>query len=128
MKFKTDREKQEWGQLFEKNSMLYSIILDVASFSIREFGIMPMVTEIQRTAEENEAIYGYRKMTVHMFWRGLDLRSWIYTEDQVKKIEEYINDKYFYDFRRPGKKVCLAHNVGAGMHFHFQTHPRTRLK
>ena len=128
MNFKTDRERDEWAELFNKNKMLYSIALDVSSFSIREFGIMPLITEIQRSAEENEAIYGYRKVTVHMYWRGLDFRSWLYTTEQVKKIEEYINNKYYYDKNRPSKKVCLAHNVGAGMHFHFQTHPRTELK
>ena len=57
--------------------------------------------------------------------RGFDLRSRAIDSPDI--IEDMTNDHWQYDPKRPGLKVCLLHNVGRGMHFHFQVHPRTIL-
>ena len=60
--------------------------------------------------------------------RGLDLRSWIYTSDELDGIEKYVNERWVYDSARPDMKCCIVHNVGNGKHIHLQVHPKTKRK
>jgi len=57
--------------------------------------------------------------------RGFDLRSRVIHDPET--VEDMTNDHWKYDPRRPGKRVCMLHNVGQGIHFHFQVHPRTEF-
>lgn len=58
--------------------------------------------------------------------RGFDLRSTVYENPQ--KICDDVNEHWVYDTERPEKKVAMLHDVGQGIHFHFQVHPRTVYK
>jgi len=61
--------------------------------------------------------------------RGVDLRSWVYSERIKKEIERKINKRWEYDSNRPEKMVVQIHKVKNGVfHFHLQTHHRTRLR
>lgn len=55
--------------------------------------------------------------------RGFDLRSHVIPNPDI--IEEMTNRHWQYDPKRPSKKVCMLHDVGKGIHFHFQVHPKT---
>lgn len=58
--------------------------------------------------------------------RGIDLRCKIYCFGQ--EIEEYINEQWEYDYKRPKMHCCLFHDTGRGLHIHLQTHPNTRKR
>lgn len=60
--------------------------------------------------------------------RGLDLRSWIYTQEELDNIEKTINKLWTYDPGRPDMKCLLIHDVGQGAHIHIQSHPQTLRK
>jgi len=56
--------------------------------------------------------------------RGLDLRSWIYSNPQ--EVADVVNSKWQYDPRRPKKKCAIVHKTKTGaVHLHLQSHPKT---
>lgn len=68
----------------------------------------------------------YRKgdTGVHGFWRGIDLRSWIYSNPDW--IVRAVNRRWEYDPKRPDKECAILHKTKKGaMHLHFQVHPNT---
>lgn len=45
------------------------------------------------------------------------------------KIRDTMNSRWIYDPTRPTKKVCCFHDVGQGLHIHYQVHnSRTRRR
>lgn len=61
---------------------------------------------------------------VHGFWRGIDLRSWIYIEPE--KVVNAVNSKWKYDPNRPEMVCAMFHSVkGGAKHIHLQVHPNT---
>ena len=127
MQFKSKRIKDEWNRLRAKNKQLYDIVMDIAVYSSETLQKEIVVTSILRTMDEQKEIYGYAKESVHLYWRGVDLRSWMYQGAELGKLLEYLNKKYDYDPERPGQhKVDIHHNVGRGQHIHLQNHPNTK--
>ena len=57
--------------------------------------------------------------------RGIDLRSRNYTTAQIQTMKDFINNAWIYDPERLEMECCIVHDVGRGMHFHIQAHPRT---
>ena len=59
--------------------------------------------------------------------RGIDERCHIIPlGNEIKKT---LNSRWIYDPRRPTKKVCRFHDVGLGLHLHYQVHyNRTRRR
>ena len=55
--------------------------------------------------------------------RGLDIRSWVFSDPQ--KVEEYINSNWIYDPERIEMMVAKYHNSGRGAHIHVQVHDNT---
>ena len=128
MRFKTEIIKKEWKKLAEKNPFLYQLLKDIEDYSIDQFNLVPVVTCIYRSQEETKRIYGRYKPSVHEFWRGVDIRSWIYTDEQLEQLVNFIKDNYEYDPKRPNKNIVIVHNVGKGKHVHIQSHPRSVKK
>ena len=60
--------------------------------------------------------------------RAVDLRSHHIPDAVARQVEERINRAWIYDPRRPEKRVCLWHDVGLGVHFHLQVHPRNHRR
>jgi len=58
--------------------------------------------------------------------RGFDLRSRVIHDPET--VEEITNAHWTYDPKRPSKRVCMLHNVGQGIHFHFQVHPKSEYR
>ena len=121
IKFKTEREKLEYPLLQKNNIKLFFILNDVATYVANKFKKDIVVTEIFRTEEENLAIYGYQKSNVHMYWRGVDLRSSTFTPEEIEDVVAYVNKKYPYD-KKETHKTALYHMVdNNSYHFHLQT-------
>lgn len=119
--YKTDRLQDEFFELDEHNDPLEELVWDVAEYCAREFDKTITITMIYRTQEEQEDIYGekYTKKSPHQFWQAVDLRSRDFTDDEIKQLVDYLNNKYdkknYYDW------TAKSHEVNnRGEHFHIQ--------
>lgn len=94
--------------------------------------LFAIINDILSLASDIVITEGWRKGTgVHSMnpCRGIDLRSWIYTADELKTISQYINEKWIYDQARHEMRCLIVHDVGNGAHIHIQVHKNTkRLK
>ena len=126
IQFKSERQQREWndGQLGPK---LIDIMNMVNLYSELVFNKSIVITDIYRTQKEQDDIYYYNQdyqkkpwKSVHQYWRGVDIRSSIYDEEEIKELVKLAN-KVTYDPARPDKKTSLYHTVGSGLHVHFQT-------
>lgn len=95
-----------------------SILRIIASDTENHFGIKFTITSLYRI--DDPGVHGTLPL------RGIDFRC---KDDNLGKVvEDYVNDKWIYDYRRPKKVCCVYHDSGSGKHLHFQTHPNTRLR
>lgn len=58
--------------------------------------------------------------------RAYDLRSRVYKDPQ--SIVDRVNSRWIYDPDRAQKTVAMLHDVGRGIHMHFQVHDKTHYK
>ena len=142
MIFKTHKISEEWKLLEIKNPLLYGMAMDAEGWLIKEAKKTPVCTSIYRSDKEQIKIYPayykrFRKPrpSVHMYWRGLDIRTIVWQYKGYKRyyepmviegLLEYINKKYMYDPKRLKLKCLDWHTVPTSVeHLHFQTHPRS---
>jgi hypothetical protein len=122
MLFKTNRQAAEWRVMCEEGTSLVPVVMYAAAHCEARFQKTVVVTEILRTEAEHIALcqrLGIEKyLTVHSFWRGVDLRSRDFTNQEVMLLVNSINARFEYG---GGKKVAVFHDVGAGSHVHLQT-------
>lgn len=109
MKFKSDREKQE----FEKAPVILKIIAQEFSRLSRRFGKEAVVTRILHPVEGETG--------VHLDGRALDFRDYhegkhSYSLDERLSLVSTINALFP---RNDGFKTCL-HHAGTAEHFHVQ--------
>jgi hypothetical protein len=128
VKFKNDSErlKAEWVTLASKNTLLTSLLSDLATYIRTKFNKDLIITMIYRTPDEQAEIYkDDPKFKVkpfkspHTFWHSADIRSSTFTPEEIKQIEDYLNVKYkksnYYGW------TARNHKVGNGAeHFHIQ--------
>jgi hypothetical protein len=90
------------------DSRLKFIIYALAGFVWESFGKPITITSIYRAGDKG----------VHGYWRGIDIRSIYFTDDEIKEIKDFLNTNIVY-----GDNVhntCVYHDVGQGIHFHIQ--------
>lgn len=116
----------ELGQLQTKNVELYKLATDLSRWICQKFNKNTLLTMIWRAQAEQDYLYRnskkYKKKkfkSPHQFWQALDLRSRVYSKDEIDEIVEYLNKKYnsanYYDW------TAKAHVVGNGaFHLHIQ--------
>lgn len=135
--FKTRRQKREWysGKLHVR-AVVVAWLFAIVSKLI--FGKKLFVTDIYRTQEENDKIYGWylgcgrkRKYSVHSYWRGIDFRTLDidgdkrpprYTKEQAETLKN-IGNAFPYDPDRPDLKTVVYGNGRHKDHFHIQAFP-----
>lgn len=122
----SQRLTDELKTLMTKNKDLYDLIFDLAEYLKETYKKELIITMIDRTQAEQDEIYKDDKKykekpfkSPHQFWQAVDIRSKIYTPEEIKAIEKYLNDKYnatnYYAW------TARNHKVGAGSeHFHIQ--------
>ena len=125
IEFKTDRVAVEFGQLEAKNRKLHALLVDLNELVNARFEKALVITHIFRTIEEQAEIYKdsakYKRKpftSPHNWWHGCDLRSRTFTPEEIKWIENYLNNKY--NAKNYYKKTAFNHNIGLGDHFHLQ--------
>lgn len=125
MKNNSKRLEEEWEVLDAQNTHLKSLILDLDKYAYDRYQKNLVITMIYRTNEEQDNIYKdderYKKKkfkSPHQFFQGVDIRSSIFNEDEIKDLVNYLNTRYndsnYY------KYTAKCHNVGLGDHFHIQ--------
>jgi hypothetical protein len=126
IKFKDEvRHKAEYEALEENNPELHDLAEDLAEWVMDNFQKDVVITMVDRTDAEQDYLYRddekYHKKkfkSPHQFHHSLDLRSWVFTQDEIDQITEYLNDKYnednYYDW------TAKCHIVSNGIHFHIQ--------
>ena len=117
--FKTDKQRTEWssGKLSQN---IINIVLILAFVSYLIFQKKIMITEIFRTQEENNKIYGDTKhISTHTYYRAVDLRTSIYTANQASFLSAIANC-FQYDPKRPAKNTALYGDKLHLNHIHLQ--------
>lgn len=126
-----ERLESELGQLQSKNPELHTMLMDLVQFVHDEFQKDVVLTMILRTQAEQDEIYGGTVNSAgrsydekpwrspHQFWHAMDLRSWIYTEEELQKMVDWIN-RWGKEHGNYYKWTAKVHDVGKGMHFHVQ--------
>jgi len=122
--FKTKRQAEEFPLV---SPCLRGLVLDVAFYVGRRYGAPIVITDLLRSPEEQDAIYGdnpeYLKnpwKSVHMFGRGCDIRSRNFTHAQIAELLRYIESAWPYDPKRPEMHTAIIHSVRLGLHLHLQ--------
>ena len=126
IQYKTDRINMEWnGNLVTKK--LVNLMTMINLYSEMEFNKSIIITDLIRHQDEQNHIYRNNVKfqqkpwkSTHQFGRAADIRSSIYTTDEIEKMVSFAN-MVTYDTSRPNKNTCLAHTVGSGFHIHSQT-------
>lgn len=117
----SQRIKDELIKLKIENRGLFDLILDLYHCAELLFDKDVIMTMIYRTQEEQESIYGKgtKKKSPHQFYHAIDIRSRIYSQDEIDQMVNYINTKYNED--NYYKWTTKVHEVGNhGIHFHIQ--------
>jgi hypothetical protein len=94
--------------------ILRSILLEVEAHFEVEF----TVTSLYRDGDDG--VHGT------MPCRGTDFRCHDKTFGDM--VAAYVNSRWVYDPERPGKQCAQCHDVGQGLHLHFQSHPNTKRR
>ena len=130
--FKNDNQElmNEFYKLRSKNIDLYHLIEDLEVFVDSYFQKNVVITMVFRSQEKQDEIYQgtYRKdrsydkkpwRSPHQFWHSVDIRSHNFNEDEIDKIEKFLNengnDTNYYKWTAKNHEV----NNG-GEHFHIQ--------
>lgn len=134
MKWKTDRIKNEWGSMVAGKTpdALVPVALFVDAVSLEVAGKEAIITGIVRTDAEQLTIirlvneqrkadglplWPETRKTVHQYFRGIDFRSWIYSDVQRLNIIDRVNKRFNYG---RNLKVLDHHTNGTAGHLHGQ--------
>lgn len=117
----------EIWDLKRMNRPLLKLLFDVRNYCRDNFGKDVIITMIYRTDEEQNNIYrGTTRngrlydvkpwRSPHQFYHALDLRSFIFSKEEIQELVDYLNETYndsnYYKF------TAKCHDVGLGDHFH----------
>lgn len=128
LKVKNEQERlfEEFRELRTKNRPLAKLLIDLYHWIDDKYKKDVVMTMIFRTPQEQDYLYRnsikYKVKpwtSPHQYWHAVDIRSLIFTDDEIDEIVEYLNNKYnntnYYRW------TAKAHKVGEGaMHFHIQ--------
>ena len=119
--FKKPKYRTDWQRMVTEGMMVVPPVVYAAQILEVMFRKAATVTEVHRSHSEQRALckrLGIRPyLTVHTYWRGVDLSVKHLTAPQVATVEAMVNERFSYG---RGKKVAIHHNVGAGDHIHIQ--------
>ncbi len=105
--FKEHKLISYWNSPLLDNRLKF-IIYALSAFTLDEFGKSVTITSIYRKGDKG----------VHGYWRGIDIRSHYYTNDEIGEIIKFLNKTVIYG--NPSYTTALYHGVGQGVHIHIQ--------
>lgn len=128
--FKSSRLESEWNS-GELDPLVKEMIDTIQNYSVMKFKKNIMVTCIFRFDDEQDQVYKdneeYQKnpwKSNHQYWRAVDIRTRIFTQNEKMDIYDTINGNYAYDPKRPHKTSCVIYD-NPWLPIHFQTHPHS---
>lgn len=97
---------------------LKAILSELATWTICEFNKGIIITCLNRTETENQAVGG-RPKSSHLDGRAVDFRSWTFSSDQIKKVLLHIKRIW----QRTDETLVpmvhiIHHDSGRGEHIH----------
>lgn len=120
---KDQRVAKELAELPVHNARLAKLLSVLVTFVELELKKDIVVTSILRTQAEHDALYAATPpaqrptSSPHMNWEAADLRSSTFTQPEIDRMVNFLNQFSF----RNGKKVAMCHAIAGGaMHFHIQ--------
>jgi len=117
----SNRIKYDLVHMKRLNRDMYELLIDLSQWVAENLEKDTIMTMLFRTQEEQEQIYGAgtTKKSPHQFYHAADIRSRIFSDDEIKSIEDYLNNKYnstnYYKWTAKNHKVA-----GGAYHFHIQ--------
>jgi|CXWL01.1.fsa_nt_gi hypothetical protein len=133
LKFKDNatRLSKELAALEKLNSPLFHLLQDASKFIEDTYKKDLILTMLSRTQAEQDSIYKndpkYKIKpftSPHQLNHAADVRSLIFTPEEIKGIEDYLNNKYnktnYYNWTAKNHVVS-----GGALHFHIQFVART---
>lgn len=117
---------QELAALEQSNRPLFDLLQDASQFVTNTYKKDFVVTMISRSQEEQDKLYKddpkyqvKKFKSPHQFSHAADIRSSIFSPEEIKGIEDYLNNKYngtnYY------KWTARNHVIpGGAFHFHIQ--------
>lgn len=137
MRFRDAKAESDWNGL-GIHPLLRKVVFEVAVYALSAHKWDILWTCFQRTAEENDALYGGHgdHLTgVHVVvpCRGGDGRTQGIDPSVVQDVVVWTNRRWCYDRLRPSMQVALFEGdaPGAGSsasHLHLQVYPSTALR
>lgn len=117
---------KEFIKLRTENRHLAALLIDLYHYVDQIFEKDTIMTMIYRTQDEQDRIYAhsarYRQnpwKSPHQFWQAVDIRSFIFTTEEILHLVDYLNNKY--NSSNYYKWTAKYHQVGnGGYHFHIQ--------
>ena len=95
---------------------LRGVLFDLTLWTWRKFKVQLVLTQLNRTKEENDNLGGY-EFSAHLYGRGADVRTHDFTEDQIAQIVEYLNKTW--NTKRQEKFLHIKyHSARTGPHLH----------
>lgn len=108
--------EKEFHELPYRNPRLYAVLRMLSYYCQIELKQDVVITEVYRDPATNAAQGGIAN-SPHLTWEAVDIRSLIYTPEEIEKIKNFLNCVTF----RHGKQTCVFHQVpGGAPHFHIQ--------
>jgi len=128
LKFKDNSSRliKELASLEKLNSPLFHLLQDASDFTSKTYKKDFIITMISRTQDEQNNLYkNDPKFKIkpftspHQLNHAADIRSLIFTPEEIKGIEDYLNGKYnktnYYNWTAKNHVV-----IGGALHFHLQ--------
>lgn len=116
-------EREFNTELFTRNKALYHLIEAAAIYTSYEFNKPVILTSVFRTEQEQAKLYEHlpidqRPHSPHQDWKAVDIRSWVYSDDEIQRLLKFFNTFTLIEGQR---KVALYHEIpGNVKHFHIQ--------
>lgn len=109
------RLRHEWWNRIDPR--LRAVFFELSDWVENQFGKMLIITQLNRTEEENKRLGGY-EFSAHLYGRGGDFRSHIFTQEEIDAIEKHLDDTWNNVSHRPDIVYFKHHSVRTGPHIH----------
>lgn len=119
VKFKTKELQNQFNELEKKNKPLHMIISAIDKTRKEHFNKEITLTEIYRTQEEQEKIYGKSaSISPHQLWDAVDIRTRDMSDDEIRNIMKSV--KLVFNGMNVYHTTVIFHDIGLGPHLHIQ--------
>lgn len=119
LEFKTTAIESQFKELESRNKSLYRIIRTIDNKMKKDLGKGVVITEVYRTYEEQEMIYGKDfSISPHMTWEAVDIRTRDLPDKYIRALLFALNNTF--NEINIFSTTAIFHDIGLGPHLHIQ--------